>query len=96
MINNKKIVNIDYIEKLSSLELTKIEKDKFEKRLINVLKDFKQFEYINTDEIETTNHPFKIYNSWEEDKIGSTFTSKEALLNAPKQKKDFFIVPRII
>jgi len=86
---------ISHVARLARLNLTPSESAEFSRELTQIIEYFDRLAPIDTDHID-----LKPRNSSEsalrEDTIQPSLTVDEALKNAPEQKENFFIVPRVI
>ena len=89
-------IDIDYVTNLARIELTSEEREKFQGQLGNVLKYFEKLQAVNVEGVEPTAHAFPRFNVWDEDEAVESFSSEEALLNAPKSRNDQVVVPKVI
>ncbi len=88
--------DIDYVANLARIELTEDEKKTFGAQLGDILAYFDKLKAVDVSGIEATAHSHPVVNVWAEDKPGPVFTPAEALRNAPAQKDDHVVVPRIV
>lgn len=88
--------DIEYVAQLARIELSEEEKKVFGSQLGEVLAFFGKLKEVNVEGIEPTAHAHPIFNVWAEDQPGKTFTPAEALRNAPSQRDDQVVVPRIV
>lgn len=92
-------VEIELLKKVARLSRLEIREDQKEKLLsdFNKMLDFvDQLKSVNTEGVEPlTNMSFEV-NSVREDEIDRSWTTAEALRNAPVSQADFFIVPKVI
>ncbi len=92
------MVNEDWVRKISylaRLELSQEEVNLLSKQLGDILNFIKQLEELDTSEVE----PFvpKVKKTpMRDDEPGESLSQEEALMNAPKEEKGFFVVPRIV
>lgn len=89
-------INIDYVANLARIELTEEEKEKFSGQLSQVLEYFEKLSAIDVSGVEPTAHAFPIFNVWAEDEVEPGFTPEQALSNAPAQRKDQIVVPKVV
>lgn len=95
-MSEDKKVDIDYVSNLARIELSPPEKDKFQSQLGDVLKYFEKLQAVNVDGVEPTAHAFPRFNIWDQDLAQPGFTSEQALLNAPKQRSQQIVVPKVV
>lgn len=89
-------IDIDYVSNLARLELTDEEKKKFSAQLRDVLTYFERINKIDVSGVEPMAHAFPVYNVWDEDKGVEGFTVEEALKNAPAERDNQIVVPKIV
>lgn len=88
--------DVEYAAKLAKLELTKEEKVTFQRELDKIIKYVDQLNELNTKNVPVTSHVFPLKNALMEDEVLPSLSSAEALANAPRKKKGFFRVPKVI
>lgn len=87
---------IEHIAKLSKLELTAEEKDKYSRELSSVLDYVEQLSEVNTDNVEPTANITGLSNVFREDEVlESGITHGDIAINAPDFKESSFVVPGI-
>jgi len=90
------IEEVNHIAKLSKIELTEEEKEKYSEQLSSVLEYVDQLAEVDTEGVEPTSNITGLSNVMREDKIEeSGITYKDIELNAPKFKDGFFEVPGV-
>lgn len=94
--NDTSNVDIDYVAGLARIQLTEEEKATFSEQLHEVLEHFKKLQEIDVEAIEPTAHAFPSFNIWQEDTPAEAFTPEEALRNAPAQRQNQIVVPKVI
>ncbi len=87
---------VDKVAKLARLGFTEEEKRKFTGQLNSVLVYFDRLGELDTRGIEPTSHASTVSNVLRDDKVESSISKEESLLNAPDGKRGCFRVPRII
>lgn len=88
--------DIDYVAQLARISLTDEEKKTFGSQLGDILAYFDKLKEVDVEGIEPTAHSHPVFNVWAEDQPGPVFTPAEALRNAPSQRDDHVVVPRIV
>jgi len=87
---------VEYIAKLSRLELSGEEKERYSDQLSSVLEYVEQLKEVDTANTETTANVTGLSNIEREDKIEeSGITHEDIAKNAPKFKDGFFVVPGV-
>lgn len=89
-------LNIDHIARLARLELTREEKERFEQQLGDVLHHITQLSKVDVSGVEPTAHAFPLFNVWQDDVARSGLTVESALRNAPAQRDDMIVVPKVV
>ncbi len=89
-------IDIDYVANLARLELSPEEKTKFAGQLGDILNYFEKLNAIDVSGEEPMAHPFPVYNVLGEDESSPTLSPEEALANAPKQRDQQLVVPKVV
>lgn len=89
-------IDIDYVAKLARIALTDEEKATFSAQLEDVLEHFKKLEAVDVSGVEPMAHAFPLVNVWQEDEPREAFTPEQALANAPKQRDNQIVVPKVV
>ena len=89
-------IDIEYVTNLARIQLSEEEKKAFSEQLGDVLEYFEKLNAVDVSDVEPMAHAFDHYNVWREDEVGEAFTSEEALKNAPAQRQDQVIVPKVV
>lgn len=89
-------VDIDYVAGLARIQLTDEERKVFAAQLEDVLEHFARLQQVDVEDIEPTAHAFPSVNIWQEDEPGPVFTPDEALRNAPEQRNNQVVVPKVV
>jgi aspartyl-tRNA(Asn)/glutamyl-tRNA(Gln) amidotransferase subunit C len=89
-------LNIDHVATLARLALTPEEKTKFAAQLGDVLANIEQLKKVDVSGVEPTAHGFPIYNVWAEDVAQPGLPAELALKNAPAQRDQMFVVPKVV
>lgn len=96
MAGERSHVDIDYVAGLARIRLTPEEKEKFSNQLEDVLEHFARLQEVDVEGIEPTAHAFPSFNIWQEDEPGKVFSPEEALRNAPTQRSNQIVVPKVV
>lgn len=85
------------VAKLAHLSLTAAQEEKFTKQLDSVLAYISKIQELKTDDVEETNQVTGLTNVFRQDEVDTSriLTQKEALSNAKKTHKGYFMVPAI-
>jgi aspartyl-tRNA(Asn)/glutamyl-tRNA(Gln) amidotransferase subunit C len=89
-------VDIDHVARLARLELSPEEKARFEKQFDSILGYFDRLNSVDVSGVEPTAHALPRYNIWRDDTPGETFSPAEVLANAPAQRDNQILVPKVI
>jgi aspartyl-tRNA(Asn)/glutamyl-tRNA(Gln) amidotransferase subunit C len=87
---------VEYVARLSRLELTEEEKDRFAGQLEAILEFVGKLNELDTAGVEPLIHVAPRQNVSRDDAPGQSLPRDEALANAPDQNEGSFKVPRII
>ena len=92
------VEQVEHIAKLARIELTDQEKEKFSKELSSILDYVGQLKKVNTKNIELIKQITGLENVDREDESGvkNQELRKKILEQAPRRKRDYFQVPRIL
>ncbi|MGJ3241914.1 MAG: Asp-tRNA(Asn)/Glu-tRNA(Gln) amidotransferase subunit GatC [Opitutales bacterium] len=89
-------IDIDYVARLARIALTDEEKVRYAAQLGDVLAHFERLQAIDVSGVEPTAHTFPVVNVWQEDEPTQPFAPEEALRNAPRQRDNQIVVPKVI
>lgn len=89
-------LNIDHIARLARLELTPEEKTKFAGQLGDILASIEQLKKVDVTGVEPTAHGFPIFNVWADDVPQPGLPVELALKNAPSQRGNMVVVPKVV
>ena len=89
-------LNIDHVAKLARLALTPEEKEKFSQQLGDVLHHIEALAKVDVSAVEPTAHAFPLYNVWQEDVAQTGLPVERALQNAPAQRDNMIVVPKVV
>jgi len=95
----KKEINqeeVKYIAHLARLDLSKEEEEKFTWQLKEILAYVDKLKEVDIQNILPTSHVFPLKNVFREDKQKKSLPVEKALSNAPEQRRNQFVVPRIV
>jgi len=81
---------------LSRLELHEEQVREFTGQLSAILDYVAKMNELDTDKIEPLAHCLPVSNVFRQDRSGESLGSEKALVNAPRQDGEFFIVPKIL
>ena len=89
-------LDVDYIARLSRMELTDEELATIEAQLEDILGYVDQLKQLDVDGIEPTQHAVPVSNVMREDRAEPWDVLKQAMENAPADHQDQFVLPRIV
>jgi len=89
-------LNIDHVAHLARLALTPEEKAKFATQLGDVLAYIEQLKKVDVTGVEPTAHAFPVYNVWADDVAQPGLPVEAALKNAPVQRNNMIVVPKVV
>lgn len=89
-------IDIDHLATLARLALTPEEKARFTAQLGDILGYVEQLKKVNIDGVEPTAHATPIFNVLQADEPRAGLSVEDALRNAPAQRDNMFVVPRVV
>ena len=89
-------LDIDRVAELARLALTDEEKTRFAAQLGSVLGHIEQLAKVDVTGIEPTAHAFPLSNVWAEDVAQPGLAVADALRNAPAQRNNMIVVPKVV
>jgi aspartyl-tRNA(Asn)/glutamyl-tRNA(Gln) amidotransferase subunit C len=89
------IDEVKHIAKLSRLELTEEELNRYSSQLSSVLEYIKQLDEVDTSTVQPTINTTGMENRMREDKSAESLSQKEALSNTKDQHNGYFVVPNV-
>lgn len=95
-MSEEKHIDIDYTAKLARINLTDAEKEKLSGQLDSIIGYVEKLEELDTEGVEPTAHPHPVYNVWQEDEVKGGLSTEEALKNAPAQRDNMIVVPKVV
>ena len=84
------------VARLSRLELTEAEVEKFTGQLSAILDYVEKMNELDTENIEPLAHCLPISNVFRPDRVEESLGTEKALVNAPQRDGNFFKVPKIL
>lgn len=84
------------IAKLSKLEFSEQELDKFTNDLSNIVDFANQLANIDVEDVKPTAHILDIQNVFKEDEIKPSYLREEILKNAPSAQGGCISVPKVV
>ncbi len=89
-------LDIDHIAKLARVALTPEEKATFAVQLGSVLHHIEQLAKVDVAGVEPSAHAFAVHNVWQEDVARPGLPADQALRNAPAQRENMVVVPKVV
>ena len=92
-------VSISDVEKtayLARLEFNEGEKHALQEQLNQIVTYVEKLNELDTDNVEPTLHVLDIRNVFRDDVARPSMSQDEVLMNAPRRKKGYFSVPKVI
>jgi aspartyl-tRNA(Asn)/glutamyl-tRNA(Gln) amidotransferase subunit C len=89
-------MDVRYVAHLARLALSDEEVEKFESQLGQVLEYVRQLDALDVSDVEPTAHAMPVQNVFRADEPRPGLDRDLVLENAPKQRDDQFVVPKII
>ena len=89
-------LDIDHVAHLARLTLTADEKAKFSQQLGDVLHHIEQLAKVDVTGVEPTAHAFPVENVWADDVARAGLPVEVALRNAPSQRENMIVVPKVV
>ncbi|MDR0532608.1 MAG: Asp-tRNA(Asn)/Glu-tRNA(Gln) amidotransferase subunit GatC [Verrucomicrobiales bacterium] len=94
---NSQNLDVAYVAGLSRIDLSKEEEALFQSQLGKVLEYAQELQKVDVSSVpDTPIDPNLPTNVLREDSLRDSLTAREALLNAPKQANNLFIMPKIV
>jgi aspartyl-tRNA(Asn)/glutamyl-tRNA(Gln) amidotransferase subunit C len=87
---------VRHVALLARLAVTDEEVQKFTQQLDDILEHAGKISSVNVDNVPPTSHAIPLRNVFREDVSGECVSPEKALLNAPKQEDQSFMVPKIV
>ncbi len=88
--------DVKYVAALSRLELTEDEENLFSKQLGDILGYVNQLQEVDVDGVEPYISAAGEGNVFREDVVNESLPREDALVNAPEQGDDGFVVPKVV
>ncbi|MDP0497561.1 MAG: Asp-tRNA(Asn)/Glu-tRNA(Gln) amidotransferase subunit GatC [Verrucomicrobiota bacterium JB024] len=89
-------IDIDYVARLARIDLTEEEKVTFAEQLGNILAYVDKLNQVDVSGVEPMAHAFALENVLDDDEPGPALTVKDALRNAPAQRDNQIVVPKVV
>ena len=95
-MNEEHHADIEKLAMLARIQLTQEEKENLPRHIDSILSYLDKLAEVDVEEIEPSAHASPLYNVLREDVPGDVFTEEEALKNAPAQRNNLVIVPKVV
>jgi aspartyl-tRNA(Asn)/glutamyl-tRNA(Gln) amidotransferase subunit C len=89
-------INIEYVANLARLALTPAEKEKFSRQLGDILHYVEKLNQVDVTGVEPMAHASPVFNVWQPDVARPGLTVEQALRNAPEQRAQMIVVPKVV
>lgn len=89
-------IDINHLAALSRLALTEEEKAKFSAQLGDIVGYIEKLKEVDVDGVEPTAHATPIFNVLQPDVPRPGLAVEDALRNAPAQRDNMVVVPRVV
>ncbi len=88
--------NIEYVANLARLALTEAERRQFSRQLGDILHYVEKLKQVDVAGVEPMAHASPVFNVWQADVARPGLPVGAALRNAPAQRDDQVVVPRVV
>ena len=88
--------DIDKIVQFARISLSDDDKKNLESSLRSIIEYINKLMKVNVDGVEPSAHAFPLCNVLREDEVSESFSQEVALQNAPKQRNNLLIVPKVV
>ena len=89
-------LDVRYVAQLARLELSAEEAELYERQLADVLRYVEKLDSADVRDVEPAAHALPAANVFRDDEARDCFSAEEALRNAPRQRDQLFIVPKVV
>lgn len=95
-MNQPPDLDIDYVAKLARIELTPEEQSAYARQLGDILHYLDKIKQADVAGVEPSAHALPVHNVWRDDTPQPGLSVEQALRNAPQQRDDQIVVPRVV
>ncbi|MHB1455796.1 MAG: Asp-tRNA(Asn)/Glu-tRNA(Gln) amidotransferase subunit GatC [Armatimonadota bacterium] len=88
--------DIEKVAWLARLELANDEKESLTGHLNEIISHFSTLQELDTDQVEPTSHSIPVVNVFRDDVSKSSLPVCDAILNAPEEHDNYFVVPQVV
>ncbi len=89
-------LNIDYVANLARLALTDEQKARYARQLGDILHYVDKLKQVDVAGVEPMAHAAPVFNVWQGDVARAGLTAEQALRNAPAQRANMVVVPKVV
>jgi aspartyl-tRNA(Asn)/glutamyl-tRNA(Gln) amidotransferase subunit C len=89
-------LNLDYVANLARLALSEAEKTRFADQLGDILHYVEKLKQVDVTGVEPMAHASPVFNVWEADVARPGLPVEAALRNAPAQRQNLIVVPKVV
>jgi len=89
-------LNIDYVANLARLALTEEQKTRYARQLGDILHYVDKLKQVDVSGVEPMAHAAPVFNVWQDDVPRSGLSTDQALRNAPAQRQNMIVVPKVV
>lgn len=89
-------LNIDYVANLARLALTPEEKARYARQLGDILHYVDKLKQVDVTGVEPMAHAAPVFNVWRADEPRPGLSTEQALRNAPAQRENMVVVPKVV
>jgi len=87
---------VEHVARLSRLELTEEEQERYLHQLNTILEYFARLEQLPTEGVEAMTHAIPVTNVFRDDTVQPSLPVEEVLAMAPQAQDGFVVVPRVL
>ncbi|MBI5758527.1 MAG: Asp-tRNA(Asn)/Glu-tRNA(Gln) amidotransferase subunit GatC [Planctomycetales bacterium] len=88
--------DVQKVALLGRLKLSDAELEAYTQSLGNIIGYVERLNEVNTDDVEPMVHAVELSNVFRADEVRPSLPRADALANAPKSERGFFLVPQIL
>ncbi|MDQ5978132.1 MAG: aspartyl-tRNA(Asn)/glutamyl-tRNA(Gln) amidotransferase subunit [Verrucomicrobiota bacterium] len=89
-------LNIDYVANLARLALTDEQKTRYARQLGDILHYVDKLKQVDVTGVEPMAHAAPVFNVWQDDVARAGLSTEQALRNAPAQRQNMIVVPKVV
>ena len=88
--------DVRYVANLAQLSLDPETEERLVREMGDILSYMDKLNELNTDGVEPMMHVMEVSNVFRDDEVGVSLDRDTALMNAPQNDGEYFVVPRIL